>query len=120
MPAGRPSSYDPSYCAKVIELGREGYSVVEMCAEIGVSRPTLEASWPDAHPEFFEAFNHARVLSQAWWETQGRQSLHADKFQANLYGRSMAARFPADWRESKQIEHKGGVTVTTGEHDAEL
>lgn len=120
MPAGRPTLYKPEYCDRVIELGAQGYSVVEMAAEIGVSRNTLETSWPEAHPEFLEAFTRARELSQAWWEMQGRKSLHADKFQAQLYSRSMAARFPHDWRESKQVEHKGGVTVTTGEHDADL
>jgi hypothetical protein len=120
MAGGRPSDYLPEYCEKVIELGRQGYSVVEMCAEIGVARATLETNWPAAHSAFLEAFTHARELSQAWWETQGRTNLTADKFQANLYGRSMAARFPADWRESKQVEHKGGVTVVTGEHDADL
>lgn len=99
MPAGRPSAYDPAYCDKVLELGAEGYSVVEMAAEIGVARATLETNWPAAHPEFLEAFTHARQLSQAWWEGQGRKNLTADKFQAQLYSRSMAARFPHDWRE---------------------
>lgn len=117
MTAGRPSAYWPEHCETVIKLGKQGFSVVEMCAHIGVSRSTLETNWPAAHPEFLEAFNRAKELSQAWWETQGRTNLTADKFQANLYGRSMAARFPHDWRESKQVEHKGGVTVITGEHD---
>jgi len=120
MSVGRPSLYDPSYCDRVRDLGREGCSVVEMAAEIGVSRNTLETLWTQAHAEFMEALGEARDLSQAWWEKQGRTNLTADKFQASLYSRSMAARFPADWRESKQIEHKGGVTVTTGEHDADL
>lgn len=99
MPAGRPSEYDPAFCERVIELGREGYSVVEMAADIGVHRNTLETNWPAAHPTFMEAFTYARGLSQAWWETQGRKNLTADKFQAQLYSRSMAARFPHDWRE---------------------
>lgn len=100
---GRPSSYDPKYCERVIEMGREGYSVVEMAADIGVHRETLEENWPAAHEEFSEAFAHARQLSQAWWERQGRLGLTADKFNAQLYSRSMAARFPKDWRESKNL-----------------
>jgi hypothetical protein len=120
MPAGRPSDYRPEHCDLVLELGAQGFSVVEMAAHIGVARATIETNWPAANPAFLEAFTRARELSQAWWETQGRTNLTADKFQANLYGRSMAARFPADWRESKQVEHKGGVTVVTGEHDAEI
>lgn len=103
MPAGRPSLYKPEYCDKVLELGAQGYSVVEMAAAIGVSRSTIEEHWPAAHEEFSEAFARAREVSQAWWEEQGRKSLHADKFQAQLYSRSMAARFPKDWRESKLL-----------------
>lgn len=114
MSGGRPSSYDPAYCEKVIELGKQGYSVVEMCAEIGVARMTLETHWPAAHPEFLAAFTQARELSQAWWETQGRQNLTADKFQANLYSRSMAARFPNDWRESKLIGSDPKNPLPTG------
>ena len=101
-PGGRPSLYRPEYCERVIELGREGMSVVEMAAEIGVARITIEEHWPSAHEEFCEAFARARELSQAWWERQGREGLKAEKFNAQLYSRSMSARFPKDWRESKE------------------
>jgi hypothetical protein len=100
---GRPSKYDPSYCDRVIEMGKEGYSVVEMAADIGVHRETLEKEWPAHHEDFSASFAHARQLSQAWWERQGRLGLSADKFNAQLYSRSMAARFPKDWRESKNV-----------------
>lgn len=86
-----------------MELGAQGYSVVEMAAEIGVSRNTLEVSWPAAHPDFLRALEAARDLSQAWWEKQGRDAIWADKFQASLYSRSMAARFPKDWREKTLV-----------------
>lgn len=101
-PGGRPSLYRPEYCERVLEFGREGMSVVEMAAEIGVARSTLEEAWPAAHEEFSEAFARARELSQAWWERQGRVGLTAERFNAQVYSRSMAARFPKDWRESKE------------------
>jgi len=78
-----------------------------MAAEIGVARATLETNWPAAHEEFLEAFNRAKELSQAWWEKQGRTNLTAQSFQASLYSRSMAARFPNDWREVKGTELTG-------------
>lgn len=113
---GRPSKYDPSYCATVEELGAQGYSVVEMAAEIGVARNTLETEWPAAHPEFSQAFTQARQLSQAWWEKQGRVNLMVPPgmgtFQASVWSRSMAARFPHDWREKNAVEHSGEVAYT--------
>ncbi len=58
MPAGRPTDYRPEYCERVIELGRLGMSVVEMAADIGVARNTLEQLWPAANPEFLQALHH--------------------------------------------------------------
>ena len=112
MAGGRPSEYRPEHCERVIELGRIGMSMVEMAANIGVSRKTLEQSWPSAHAEFFQALELARELSQSWWEAQGRVNLIMPKdsgtFQASVWSRSMAARFPRDWRENK------GLDLTTG------
>ena len=111
MPAGRPSKYRPEYCETVLELGAQGCSVVEMAAEIGVARNTLETEWPAQHEDFLQAFAQARQLSQAWWEKQGRVNLvmapGMGTFQATVWSRSMAARFPADWRENKGVEVTG-------------
>ena len=104
MTAGRPSTYDPSYCDRVIELGRTGASVVEMATEIGVARSTLEAAWPEAHPEFSEALTLARQYSQVWWEKIGRENLESQIFQSSMWSRSMAARFPNDWREKNETK----------------
>lgn len=107
----RPTKYDPSYCEKVIELGKLGMSVVEMASEIGVGRTTLERDWPEAHPEFSQALTHARECSQAWWESIGRVNLimapQSGTFQASVWSRSMAARFPNDWRENSKVELSG-------------
>lgn len=111
---GRPSLYREEYCAKVLELGAEGMSVVEMAADIGVARNTIETEWPDKHPEFMEAFTRARELSQAWWERKGRENLLADKFQAQLYSRSMSARFPKDWREKQLFGSDPDNPLPTG------
>lgn len=109
MAGGRPTTYTPEYCDAVIEMGKQGYSVVEMAAEIGVDRKTLEQAWPEANPEFLQAFTHAKQCSQAWWEKIGRDNLLIPQgggtFQASVWSRSMAARFPHDWRESSKVDH---------------
>jgi hypothetical protein len=112
---GRPSDYDPTFCEMVIELGKQGASVVEMAVEIGVSRNTLETNWPAAHPEFLEAFTHARECSQAWWEKTGRVGMIGKDIDSSIWSRSMAARFPRDWREVKgtELTGKDGSPVST-------
>ena len=110
MAGGRPTDYRPEYCERVIELGKIGASVVEMAAEIGVDRKTLETAWPTAFPEFLQAFTQAKQLSQVWWERIGRENLiipQGTTFQATVWSRSMAARFPHDWRESNKTEISG-------------
>lgn len=103
---GRPSSYDPAYCERVIELGNQGASVAEMAHEIGVVKQTLY-DWAEAHPEFLDAFTRARLASQVWWEREGKANLKTSGYQSAMWSRSMAARFPEDWREVKGTELTG-------------
>lgn len=105
-PVGRPSEYDPAFCAKALELGRQGKSKAVMAAEFGVSRQTLDA-WTKAHPDFLDAITRATTLAQAWWENAGQKGMTADKFNASVWSRSMAARFPDDWREVSRQEQTG-------------
>ena len=109
MPAGRPSDYDPAFCERVIELGEQGFSKVQIAAEFQVAKSTLQ-EWEKAHPEFSVALTRAMTLSQAWWERKGQDCLimpTGATFQGNVWSRSMAARFPDDWRESTKTEHTG-------------
>lgn len=108
MPAGRPSMYDEAFCAKVMELGDGGASVVEMAYEIGVCRNTLD-NWAAEHEEFLTAFTRAKAASQVWWERKGRTGMEraANEFQGGIWSRNMAARFPDDWRETTRQEQTG-------------
>jgi hypothetical protein len=106
MAGGRPSDYDPSFCEQAIEYGKLGKSKAYMAAQFDVSRQTLE-NWCEAHPEFLDAITRAMTLAQAWWEDAGQTGMSADKFNGSVWSRSMAARFPADWREISRQEQTG-------------
>lgn len=111
---GRPSKYHPSFCDRVLEFGREGKSVAYMAAKLGVARNTLELNWPASHPEFAEALEQARLESQAWWEDFGQTNMTVTGFSASAYIRSMAARFPNDWRETHRAELTGADGAPLG------
>jgi hypothetical protein len=98
---GRPTGYDPAYCARVIELGKAGKSKVQMAAEFDVCRNTIE-NWARDNPEFLSALTRASTHAQAWWENAGQTGISADKFNGSVWSRSMAARFPEDWREKTE------------------
>ena len=103
---GRPSLYKPEYCETVIALGREGKSKAQIAAKLDVSRQTLE-NWGKAYPEFLDAITRAKDLELAWWEDTAQGGLGGGVLNAALWSRSMAARFPADYREEHRTEITG-------------
>ena len=108
MPPGRPSVYDDSFCERVVALGDGGASVAEIAHELGVTRETVYA-WERTREDFSDAMARARLASQVWWEKKGREGLEKATFNASVWSRSMAARFPEDWRDKKEIELSGHV-----------
>jgi hypothetical protein len=112
-PVGRPTLYKPEFCETIIKCGEEGMSVAEMAKACGVSKQCLH-EWVAAHEDFGDAFTRAKALSQAWWEEQARIGLYTRdgvSLNSGLWSRSMAARFPDDYTEKKQLEHSGGVQI---------
>ena len=106
MPAGRPSKYDPSFCDLVIEWGAEGKSVAWMAANLDVSKDTIY-QWVKDYPEFSDSLTRARTKAQAYWEDAGQNGMTSKEFNASIWSRSMAARFPEDWREKSETAVTG-------------
>ena len=103
---GRPTGYHPDHCQRVIELGSEGKSKTEIAFELDVARQTLDV-WAKLYHEFNDALTRAKQAEQVWWERKGRDNLEKQVFQASMWSRSMAARFPDDWRETSRQEQTG-------------
>lgn len=114
-PGGRPSKYDPALCDIVIEWGKQGKSKAWICAELEVVDQTLR-NWGEAHPEFLEAMEIALKKSQQWWEDKGQTGMVGKSIDGSIWSRSMAARFPHDWREKSTVDNthsgpEGGAIV---------
>lgn len=103
---GRPTKYRPEMCEQVIALGSEGKSKTEIAFELDVDRGTLD-EWAAVHADFSRALTRAKQAEQVWWERIGRTNLTAQSFQSSMWSRSMAARFPDEWRESTKQELTG-------------
>jgi transposase-like protein len=64
---GRPTKYKKQYCSRVIELFSEGKSIVQIAAELDVSRDTIY-QWQKEHPEFSDTIKKGMAKSEAYWE----------------------------------------------------
>jgi len=115
-PVGRPSQYDPTYCERIIELGRLGKSIEQIASQIGVGTKTMY-NWRDEFPEFLRALEMAKELELDWWENIAQNMMvenkDGSKLNSAIWSRSMAARFPKKYRESTKTE-------ITGENGAPL
>lgn len=127
MAGGRPTLYRPEYCETVIELGKQGDSLVQMAAHFDVSRQTIE-NWASDHPEFLEALSKAKAHCQNWWEKAGREGmfLGGSGFNAAVWKKSMEARFREDYTERQEVhqtgtmEHKHSIGEMTDEELAKI
>ncbi len=105
-PVGRPSLYDSTYCARVVEHMADGASLTSFAAEVDVARSTIN-EWMDAHPEFSEAVKRGKAKCAAWWEKQGRTIAQKGGGPgANtlvIFGlKNMGAD---DWRDKQEVDH---------------
>lgn len=111
---GRPTKYRKEMCEQVVAWGRDGKSKTWIAAELGIDRRTIDR-WEVDHPDFCLALARAKALEQQWWEDAGQTGMKMQGFGQSIWSRSMAARFPDDWRETTKQENevygKGGGPV---------
>ena len=118
-PVGRPSTYNPAYCEQVVELGKLGKSIEQICYDLNTPVRTLY-EWRDRYPEFSQALTDAKEFEQAYWENLAHsyivETKEGPRLNASLWSRSMAARFPKKYRESVKQEITGadGAPLITG------
>lgn len=69
----RPSKYRAEFPGRAIDLMREGASLCEVAADLGISEETIHAWKRDGrHKAFTEALAAGSELSRAWWIKLGR------------------------------------------------
>lgn len=114
MPAGQPTKYKKEYCSEVVELGKQGKSVAQMCAHFDISRQTID-NWAAANPEFLDALTRARTHMQAVLEALAFDGLKNKEFNAALWKTTMQARFREEYTERKEISGPEGGPIEFAE-----
>jgi transposase len=103
---GRPSKYDPAFCDRVEELGRQGASVLECALELGVCKQTL-FNWQEEHPEFLDALTRARAHRQVWWERVHRKCAQSGEGNAASIQFGLKNIAPEDYADKVDLNHGG-------------
>lgn len=115
---GRPSSYDPAYCAQVIAAGERGLSLKAFAGQIRVARSTIN-EWIGAHSEFAEAVEvYKAVVALAWEERQLLAITEgAPKGASTLIIFGLKNMASDEWRDKREVEHSGEVQVDHSDTD---
>lgn len=115
----RPTLYDPVNCELVLAWGEQGKSLTWMAAKLDVSRDSIY-EWAKVHEEFSDAITRAKAKAQAHWEDAGQSGMYMQGFNGSVWAKSMAARFPDDWRDKTETALTGSVNVIASDHDEAL
>jgi len=87
---------------RIIECGKLGMSIIQMAAELGVSRKTLlRWSTDSSKPGFIEAFDLAQTYAQAHMEDIGFKGMRGmyKGFNGPTYLQTMKVRYKDDYSE---------------------
>lgn len=144
MSAGRPTSYRDEYAKQAEKLCLLGATDQELADFFEVDVRTVYR-WKHDHDAFCQALKSGKSICDERVERSlyqraigyeqddvkifmpggATEPVYAP-YRARVAPDVTAAIFwlknrrSAEWRDKQEIEHKGGVTVTTGEHDANL
>ena len=120
-PGGRPTSYRPEFCQRVVALMAEGRSLEGCAALLGVHPDSLN-EWQKVHPQFSVAVRAGRAAATTYWENRllavaNGEAGNAQAIQWALRNRSRAA---SGWHyDAQRIEHSGpdGGALRTEHHE---
>ncbi len=103
MPRPGPvSKYKPEYCQALLQVAEEGGHIAAMRAALGGISKDTWYRWQEDHPEFKHAVEHAKLLSQVFYEKLGLKGIQGDVryFNAATYALVMHNKFEDDYKKS--------------------
>lgn len=119
MNLGRPSSFKDEFCQIALDVLKKGGSIVQVCAELEISRETFYDWNNPESPRFKDIFSDTiklgLMLSQSWWEKQGQIStFNSEGFNATSYIFTMKNRFREDYSDTikQEITNTSPLVIT--------
>jgi hypothetical protein len=119
------SLYKPIFCKRFIDMSKEGKTVAQFAALVGVARRTVY-DWSDVHSDFRDAFMIGRTLCQAYYENIAKDlidgKIELSKEQATFLMKRLITIGKDDWSEARADSDaaKAVDSMTADQIDAEL
>lgn len=112
---GKPSDYTPAACDAVILAAAEGKHVAGMILAAGANSRTTYYEWQKKYPEFKEACDYAKIVSQSVWEDIGVKGTvgQIKNFNAASYALVMNNKFSDDYSRTGTAAGTTNITVNT-------
>lgn len=112
--SGRPESYEPWMCDKIVEIAATGGHIAQMCVAIGIKTETTFNTWKKKYPEFGEAAEYAKLYSKAYYEHLNLLGARGDLpgFSAAALEKIMTAKFGEEYKKDNQgSNNKTEITI---------
>lgn len=100
LPARKFNDHFESWmCEEIIKVGEKGGHQPAMCLAIGIKSRDTFRIWRQKHPELEEAWQYAKLASQAFYEELGLRGLAGliKGFNFNSYAMTMNNKFGDDY-----------------------
>lgn len=113
MPNQHDKIYDPSICAKIPDMFRDGSSITKVAAiKLGVSRGTYY-DWKNQYPEFKAACDLGEQISEVYHETKLEQGADGEIENYNAPSRIFLIknRFRSTYGEQKEEKSAGDTLL---------
>jgi len=104
MDVGRPTKYEPRFCAEVIDYMGQGFSMTAFAGNISVARSTIN-EWMRTNPEFSEAIKIGQAKRTAFLERGLLEGDCGPRITARIFALKNAA--PEEWRDRQHHELTG-------------
>lgn len=95
----------------LVELGKRGSSINEMCLALDISISTKTKLLKNSE-EFELVFEKARMLSEAWWTSIGKDNLDNKRFNSGLWYMNMKNRHGWKDRADVKLEQRTDTVMT--------
>lgn len=116
MAAGRPTTYKPEYCEKIVEFCKNGDTLNQFAVSVG-THPQRLYEWAKQNEEFNEALLKARAVYQAYYEKILKFAIHGKKIEdvhkidGLLLMFKMKSRF-SDYHDTQVIKAETDKPIT--------